>query len=352
MKVLAHDPKTSFLKLRLESASDLWRLSKLVEVGDRAGAFTHRRDPEVPVDTPGAQRERRPVFLSVRVEQVEFHEFTGHLRFTGTIVEGPFDIGKHHTLDLEQGTVVSLNKPMITGSDWALLDEGKGSQDEPTLIVACLDWGEGAIVRLHGRAMEVVTEITRRGTGKMFYLGKGKRERDDEEYLSGFLATLETEAQRTAGGLVIAGPGFCKEELYQRCTERGRKLNPVLLSSSEAGLPGVHELLKSGKAEKVLKGHLMVEEAKEVEQLVQSLGKEGLGAVGPQEVQRALEMGAVQTLMILDTLLHDKLAGQEVDAARRAGATIVIVRHEGEPGKRLKGLGGIGSTLRYRLRSA
>lgn len=351
MKVLAHDAKTHFLKLRVESGSDLWRVSRLVIRGDVAGAFTHRRDPEAPIDTPGAQRERRPVFLSIRVEQQDFHEFTGHLRLTGPIVEGPFDIGKHHTLDLEEGAILSLTKEEITSSDWALIDEGKRSREDPTLVIACLDWGEGAIVRLRGRSLEVVQELSRRGTGKMFSPGKGRREKDDQDYLAGVEETLRTEAAH-AKAVVLAGPGFCKEELYRRLTERGKDIHPVLASASEAGLPGIHELLRSGKAETALQGQVLAEEASEVERLVRALSSQGMGAVGPREVRRAVDAGAVETLLVADTQLREPSTAALIDGARGGGARVVIVRHEGEPGHRLSGLGGLGAILRYRLPSA
>jgi protein pelota len=348
MKVLVHDPKTNYFRLRLENSSDLWRLSQLVIPGDILGAFTHRRDPEAPIDTPNAQRERRPVFLKIRVEQIEFHEFTGHLRFTGPIVEAPFDIGRHHTLDIEEGGDVSLNKEAVTGSDWALIDEGKRSKEEPTLIIVCLDWSEGALARIHGRSVEIVLEVTRRGTGKYVHSSKGKREKEDEDYLAGFIQVLEREAVK-AKGVVIAGPGFCKEELISRWSESGKGPTPTIASASEAGLPGINELLRSGKAENALKGYMAVEEASQVERLVLALGKEGLGAVGLKEVSRAVDMGAVETLLVLDSRLHDTGVARIIGAARDGGGKVLLVRHDGEPGKRLLGLGGIAATLRYRL---
>ena len=90
----------------------------------RVGSSTTRRDPEAPEDVPGAQRERRRVWLVIQVEQVETHDFSGHGRLTGPIVEGPFDIGRHHTLDLFTGDDLTLLKEEVTAADRALLDEG------------------------------------------------------------------------------------------------------------------------------------------------------------------------------------------------------------------------------------
>ncbi len=352
VQVLAIDKKTNFLKLRVETGSDLWRLSHLVLPGDSLGAFTHRRDPEAPSDTPEAQKERRPVFLSVRVEKIEFHEFSGHLRITGPITEGPFDIGRHHTLDLEEGAVVSLTKPELRAADWALLEEGQKGKHEPRLLVVCLDWSEGAIVRIRGRSMEVVVENTRRGTGKYVKSGGAKREKEDTQYLEGIATILEKEVAE-AQGLVISGPGFCKESLAKLWRSRKRPgPPPVVESTSEAALIGVNELLRSGKAEQALSGSLSAEEAREVERLVSLLGTPNMTAVGAAGVQTVAGSGAVELLLALDNRLREPAIGKCLDSVRSSGGRILIVRHEGEPGRRLQALGGVAAILRYALRSA
>src|SRR5208283_1686805 len=131
-----------------------WRVSRLVRAGDRVGASTTRRDPEAPEDTPAAQRERRRVWLVLVAEEVEFHGFTRHVRITGPIVEGPFDIGRHHTLDLTEGDEVSVTKPNWTTGDRTILEEGLERKGDPTILVAAVDWGDSSLVRLRGRSVE------------------------------------------------------------------------------------------------------------------------------------------------------------------------------------------------------
>src|SRR5579863_919854 len=148
MRIVHEDPRTGVRKLLLQTPSDLWRTARLVRPGDRVGASTTRRDPEAPEDAPAAQRERRRVFLVVQAEQVEFHGFSKHVRVTGPIVEGPFDIGRHHTLDLAEGDEVTVLKRSMSAGDRLLLDEGLAGRDEPTLLLAAVDWGDSALLRL------------------------------------------------------------------------------------------------------------------------------------------------------------------------------------------------------------
>ncbi|MCI4361062.1 MAG: hypothetical protein L3J91_05110, partial [Thermoplasmata archaeon] len=200
MRLIHQDTSTGLLKLRIETASDLWRIARLIEPGERVGASTTRRDPEAPEDAPAAHRDRRRVWLVVRVEQVEFHEFTRHVRVTGPIV-----VGRHHTLDLVEGEEVSLQKESLSAGDRSLLEEGLHARGEPRITLAAVDWGQSTIVRLQGRTITPVADVNRTIAGKR-YAGPAP-ERDRNAYVEELLALLLTEAKESSS-LVVAGPGF------------------------------------------------------------------------------------------------------------------------------------------------
>ncbi|MCI4366861.1 MAG: mRNA surveillance protein pelota [Thermoplasmata archaeon] len=346
MRVLNRDPLTGRIRLRLETPSDLWRLARLVRPGDRVGASTTRRDPEAPEDTPGADRSRRRVFLTLRIESSEFHGFTKHVRLNGTIVEGPFDIGRHHTLDLEERDDVVVEKDRWTGSDELLLEEGTRRTGDPTVVVATVDWGESTIVRLRGRAVETVVDLRRTLSGKRYDGTQGDKDR--KTYAAEITGLLAKEVPG-ALAIVVAGPGFLKEEvgkqLLATAPEAAKKLR--IVSTSETGRAGLDELLRSGKAEEALAGSMAAEEASGVEALLGALSGGRRAAIGLAEVTEATEGGAVESILVAESLLPDPATGELLDAARRARAKVLIVRDDGEPGKRLAGLGRIAAILRY-----
>ncbi|MCI4358694.1 MAG: hypothetical protein L3J95_06120 [Thermoplasmata archaeon] len=345
MRLIHQDPKTGLLKLRLETPSDLWRTARLVRVGERVGASTTRRDPEAPEETPAAERTRRRVWMVVRVEEVEFHGFTRHVRITGTIVEGPFDVGRHHTLDLEVGDEVALQKESLSPAERALLEEGMAGRGEASLLLASVDWGESSIVRMRGRAIEPVADLRRTIAGKQY--GGGQGDKDRGAYVQEIVKVIRSEAPR-ADSLIVAGPGFLKETVAKALAEAEPALRGkvTLFPTSESGRAGIDELLRSGRASEVLRGAVAAEEADLVEQLVTALGGRR-AAVGLQEVGRAAEAGAVETLLVSETLLTDPLAIRAMESARSDRARLFVVRDEGEAGKRLVGLGRIGALLRY-----
>ncbi len=314
--------------------------------GDRVGASTTRRDPEAPIDVPGAERTRRRIYLVVRAEQVEFHGFSQHVRITGPILEGPFDIGRHHTLDLAEGDEVTLTKPELSAGDRALLDEGLSGRSDPSILLAAVDWGDSSIVRLRGRAIEPVADVRRTIAGKRFDARQGEKDRN--AYLDELLTVIAREAEG-ASALVLAGPGFLKEDLSRRLAETHPELTrrTRVYPTSEAGRVGVDELLRSGRASEVLRASVAAEEAEAVERLVRALSGGTRAAVGRREVAEAIDAGAVEIVLVAETLLADEEIAAILDRARGGRARLFVVRSSETAGERLVGVGGIGAILRY-----
>lgn len=347
MRLITQDPKTGYLRLRLETPSDLWRIARIVRVGDLVGASTTRRDPDAPSDSKAAERERRRVWLVVRAEQVEFHGFNSpRVRVTGPIVEGPFDQGRHHTLDLVEGAELSVQKTDLSAGERSLLEEGMHAAGESRLLVAAVDWGESSIVRLRGRMVEPVAEVNRTLPGKR-YGGEGA-EKERGKYRDEVAALLAREGVDSTA-VVVAGPGFFKEELAEALLELapGLKSKLKLLSVAESGGAGVQELLRSGRASEVLRGSVAAEEADLVEQLVTALGGAKRAAVGPREVEEALGVGAVETLLVSEERLTEPAIVRLLDLARTAAARVFVVGAGGPAGKRLAALGHVGALLRF-----
>lgn len=342
MRLLFQDPSTGLLRLRLETSSDLWRAARLIRAGDLVGASTTRRDPEAPEDSPAAERDRRRIWLVVRAEQVEFHGFSKRLRVTGPIVEGPFDHGRHHTLDLGEGDEFSVTKERLSAGERALLEEGLESRGDPALLLAVVDWGDSAVVRLRGRVVEPVADLRRSLPGKRYAQPAHAKER--EKYVDEILGVVRTSAPGAAA-VVVAGPGFLKEEVARRLREEDH-LAPTLLPTSVSGRAGVDELLRSGRATGALQSSVTAEESRLVEELLQGLAGRR-AAIGSEETRLAIEAGAADLVLVLDTYLPDPSVSALLDRAREARARLFIVQEDGEPGRRLKGIGGIAARLRY-----
>jgi len=191
-----------------------------------------------------------------------------------------------------------------------------------------------------------VADVNRTLAGKR-YAGK-EPEKDRSAYVDELLGLLEKELPEAAS-LVVAGPGFLKEEVAKRLTERSPEARKKLkvFSTSESGRVGIDELLRSGRAAEALQGSVAAEEADLVERLVTALGGGKRAAVGVREVGEAIDGGAVETLLVMEDLLRDPGVAPLLDRARSSRARMFIVRGGGSGGKRLEALGKIGALLRF-----
>ncbi|MCW6167595.1 MAG: hypothetical protein LVQ64_04005 [Thermoplasmatales archaeon] len=351
MRLVRQDRTTGEIRLRLETPSDLWRLARLVHPGDRVGSSTTRRDPEAPLDVAAAERTRRRVWLVVATDSVEFHGFSQHVRVSGPIVDGPFDLGRHHTLDIGLGDEVAWFKPELSGADRSLLEEGLQHRGDPEILIASVDWGESSLLRVRGRAVEPIVDLRRTLAGKQF--GATQASKDRETYLTELVALVRRSA-REASVVAIAGPGFLKEELSRRLIEEDPPLKSKIrvYATAESGRSGADELLRSGRAADALRGTVAAEEATLVEALIKGLASRVRAAVGAEEVGEAVDAGAVETLLVGESHLADPNVSKVLDRARSGRARIFVVRDTEGPGTQLRSFGGIAAILRYDWTSA
>ncbi|MEM0128838.1 MAG: hypothetical protein QXG65_01545 [Thermoplasmata archaeon] len=347
MRVLRDDPKAGTLRLRVETPSDLWRLSRLVRIGDGVGASTTRRDPEAPEEVAAAERVRRRVWLVVRAEECDLPSGGSRLRIRGPIAEGPFDLGRSHTLEIGVGDEVELRKTAaLSAAERALLEEGTRREGEPMALVASVDWGESTVARIRGRSIEPVADVNRTLSGKGY--GAARAGSDREAYLAE-LAGIVLRAAEGAATVVVCGPGFLKESLAREIGEREPALRGKVrvYPTAEGGRPGLDELLRSGRASEALGGAIAAEEATLIEKVLEGLRTGRRAAVGRIEVGEAVDARAVESLLVSESLLTDPAVAPLLDRARHDRARILVVEDRGTAGTRLAGLGGIAAVLRY-----
>ena len=114
MRITNQDKKQGLIEVVPETIDDLWHLSHIVEVNDYVSTLTARRIQD---NNSGKTRADRGVkkkfFLGIRVEKINFHKYTGMLRFTGIIESGPEDLiplGSHHTINVQLNNSIRIKK--------------------------------------------------------------------------------------------------------------------------------------------------------------------------------------------------------------------------------------------------
>ena len=341
MKVVFKDLRKGEIKLRIENEDDLWHLFNIVLPGDLVFAVTQRREEKADDRIRAERGEKKTMRLGIRVEKVEFHEFTDRLRILGVIEEGPQDIGKHHTLNIGVGSQLSVIKEHWTRGQLARIDEAVRSTERPLMTFLTLEDDEAEIYILREYGIKKMASIRFSGLGKQYSSSR------KEDFFSEVLGALH-EFYRD-GILMIIGPGFTKEEFAAWLREK----EPALLkrahiyATSHGGGVGVNEAMKKAGAE-ILEGSRMAQETRDVEGLFVEISKDGAAAYGLSDVRRYLMRGAVEKLLILSKLMRTQEGERFMKLAEESGAEVSVISEFGEPGKRLESIGGVAAILRYR----
>ncbi len=343
MRISHKDPKTGQIKMRIQTLDDLWHLYNVIEPGDLVFALTTRRE-ESRADAVRAERgEKKKMWLGIRVEKTEFHEFADWLRVHGLIEEGPQDIGSYHTLNLTIDDDLTVQKTW-TRHHLDIIERAERSVEKPLITFISIDDDEATVAQLRDYGVRFIASVASGKSGKYF----STKAKKPDEYFEEIIGILKTFAP---GPLIILGPGFAKEGIAKYGREKHSKYfqEAQVVSSGQTGMAGVQEILKLGIGSKVLEESRVGQETRLVEQLLAEIGKNGLFAYGEADVLNAVNANAVETLLVTSDCARERRFENIMEKASSLGAQIVVVSEHHDAGKQLDALGNIGAILRYKI---
>jgi len=340
MKAEYGELKCGYGEIRLfpESIDDLWHLRHLIGTGDLVFATTFRSVDTATDKIRPEKVEKRPVRLGVRIERVEFSEHGVRLRLTG-IIEHGVDVGAHHTINVETGFEISVIK------QWRPLDLERVERAVKASVygvihILTIEEGEAELFRLRQYGPESVITVTS---------GSGKGAETDSR--TAFFDQLTSHIQNISGPLIIAGPGFIKDDFVKHAKNRSCAGidRAVVVETRRIGRGAVQEVVGKGALEKLMGDIQLSREVKLMDEVLLRISQDGAVAYGIREVRQAIGYGAAEQVLIADTLLRDAQVMHTIEEAEAMRATIVVLSSEFEPGERLVALGGIAALLRYKL---
>jgi len=347
MRILKIDKKENFLQLVPEVIDDLWHLERIIEKHDLVSGTTDRK---IKPKSEGAKPERIVLFVTLDVESVEFHRFSGKLRVSGKIVEGKpaefMEFGAQQSLELELGKEVKIKKQRLLQYQIDRLKKAEAGTKKGKILLLVMDDEQANFALLKEFELEETTTIRSHKSGKSF-----KAEETTPKYFSELLEKILSMKPEIA---IVAGPGFAKENFQRFLQEKGKipKINFFFFSTNSVGKTGLQELLKGNELSKAVQEMQLVKETRLVELLLAELGKNsGLAEYGLRETQKAVEIGAAKLLLVSDKKLLEEreIVEQLMQKAEQMGAEVHLVNAEHEAGKQLESLGGAAALLRFKI---
>ncbi len=350
MKIIHRDMKEGKIKIKPENLDDLWYLKSVIEKEDLISSKTVRRvkdDTKLRADTG----TRKTVFLSIEADDVEFHAYINRLRISGVIKAGPEDIismGSHHTLEIKPNDTLSITKHW---KKWQLdrLKEAVESAKEPLVLIVGIEEGEAelAIIRKYG--IDFGVRVTTSVSGKKD--AKAHEVRAKVFYGEVAKKTNEALKQEEIKALIICGPGFAKDNLFDFLKEHypdvAEKVH--IESAGTTGRVGIHEVIKKGVIEQVVEESRISYETVLMEKVLSEISKDtNLATYGLKEVKDAIKYGAIETLLLSDIFLR-KYGGVDnlIEKTKEKRGEVAIISTEHEAGERLEAIGGIAAVLRF-----
>jgi peptide chain release factor subunit 1 len=177
--------------------------------------------------------------------------------------------------------------------------------------ILLIDASAATLATLQGRRLEIVRQMTSGVPGKTRAGGQSARryERLRDMRLQEYFTRVGKHANDTFlpienfKGLILGGPGPTKYDF-----EKGENLNYMLkdkvidvIDTSYVEEQGIKEVVD--KAPEIMRKIRYIEEKKLMQQFLYEIGHDtGLVTYGEEDVRRALETGAVRTLLLSDSL--------------------------------------------------
>jgi protein pelota len=356
LKITEKNLHQGFIKVVPDTPDDLWHLYNVIYKGDEVYAMSSRSIKTDTATSRPKSGERVTAFMGVKVESVSWDKFLGKLRVHGLIIHAPDIIptGAHHTIS------VALNQQMtIVKKEWPkhLLDRiTKASEAEKPLLIISIDDEGFAIAETKQYGYETRVEQRTRLPGKQ---DADKRVEATKGYFKLALESLHKLWSANRNPIVVIGAGYVKNDFVNYLQDESKELAKSIAdikSVNNGGTAGIGEALRSGVLLKAAHTLRIVDETEAIEEIMKRLGKGGGNVTyGLESVENAANMGAIEKLVVADTIIRDadeekRLKLEELmRSVERRQATVTVVSTEHEAGFKLLSLGGIAALLRFAI---
>lgn len=348
MKIIYSNIKKGELKVEVQTLDDLWYLYGIIEQGDFIKGKSYRKIKP----TEEGEAVRKPIFVSITVENVDFSESSSALRISGKIVESTDDVpkGSYQTITIDQNSSILIKKEKWYSYQ---LDRMKEACVEkiPKILLVVFDREEAFFSIMKRAGYELLSHIK----------GTVIKKRFDEKIKTAFydqiiLQIKEYDDRFNFDKIILASPAFWKEELLKFLKNESLKKKIIHATCSSVNETAFVEILKRPEVKEALHEERVSKEINLVEDLFSEIAKQQPCAYGLNQVEIAASYGAISMLLISDNLIKKSRFEKKFERIDNLmknvddkNGKIIIISSNHEGGKKLDGLGGIGAFLRYNL---
>ena len=351
MKIIEEDRSNGVVKVFPETLDDLWHLSHIIAEGDKVYSKTTRRIQDNGESVRNNAGVKKTFTLGISVEKVSFHIFTGKLRISGTIISGPEEyiaMGDHHTIEAKLNNRLTIKKEKWSHYAINRVNQAIEASKKLSAMIVVIedDVADFGLMRQYG--IEYYGPVMGNVSGKRI-IDKNRKKNLEKFYQNIVEYINKFENVHT---IILAGPGFFKNDFYKYLESKHKDIakNTIIESTGSGGRVGIHEVLKKGIVEKLSTENRVAFEISAIENILQEIAKNSpLVVYGKKEVQNAINLGAIEKLIVLDKIVRSEDLENSMDMVENMSGEVLVISSEHEGGKQLEALGGMAAILRYAI---
>ncbi len=342
MKVIKRD--FGMYRLRTDCEDDLWALARLCVKGRSIGMLGERRDQTTAGQEGGRAKaaERKKMWIRLAIESNEFQTFADTLRVHGIIEDAQFDQGSHHThiVQVRDEIEISSNHefPLV---DQELIKQACANSGKAKVVILVVETDEAIMFEVTSRGLREVSTWTMRGGGK--YTGSKISEGVSKSFFEK-IARESNDSIAKDTPIVICGPGHARELLAPLIDGPTK-----LVATSMGGRGAANEVISDGLAGDILSEHAVVIETAMLDEAWKRISTNGAVAYGREMIEKSLNEGAIETLLVSADLLRESDWEEIVSNLSDIGAKLVQCSTDHDAGQQLLGMGGAVALLRFKV---
>ncbi len=341
MKIIHRDDDKAEIKIKVENIEDIWHVDHVVKPGDEIFAQTMRREKDDRDISRSKRMEKKPVYLGIKVDKVEYHRQADRLRATGKIIEGK-DVGEYHTINIEEDKEFTIKKDDWKEHELKRLNQAIEETKRGEVLIISMDREKATFGVIRGFGIDIVGSVESGKSGKMY------EQEETVNYHDLITKRMKEIIKReNLDAIVLGGPGFAKNDYKDEIQEDEDIKTPITIENTgTAGERGIYEVINRGAVEKVQKENRVSKEIKKVEKVLERISKEEKVAYSDQ-VFDAIEYGAVDELLIIDSMVREN--EEILDRVEEMGGEVQVIGSGHESGEKLESIGGIAALLRFNI---
>lgn len=348
-----------------QDKEDLWQLYNLIQKNDEIKLSTHRN---IKIGGGKGKVERKVMTIRLLVESIEYTPSDEEMRIRGKSldVNEYVPLMSYHTADVQLNKSFTLYKPEWDEISYGIVVKACSFEDKAEIGAVVLEEGVAHLclvadnMTVLRNKIEKLIPRKRRGED-----GGGNHDKALEKFFDMVVTTIFRNFDLARlKAIILASPGFTAQLLYDKIMATAlreenkqviqNKTKFIIAHSLTGYLQGLEEVLRDSKVQSQLLDTKYAREALVFEEFQRVLNDDdGRAWYGPEECEKAVEMGAVKYLLLTDTLFRsDDIQTRKhyiklAEDVKTTGGEALIFSSLHELGKQLDMLTGAAVLLNY-----